>query len=104
MRLLKLIEKNVGWLMSTSRGACARPSWRADTFHAPARPNTIPHGLCLEAPREWVVLDTFNMFSPRFENPQRLSAVAAMFQRNGAKTTSPDSSTIGQASHRCFAA
>ncbi|QNN66381.1 hypothetical protein H9L13_06490 [Sphingomonas lutea] len=50
------------------------------------------------------MLDTFNMFSPRFENPQRLSAVAAMFQRNGAKTTSPDSSTIGQASHRCFAA
>lgn len=47
--------------------------------------DTFPPGLSPAQRREWVVLDTFDMFSPRFDNPQRVEAVAAMFERAGAE-------------------
>jgi hypothetical protein len=31
------------------------------------------------------VLDTFDMFSPEYDDPQRLADVAAMFRRAGAE-------------------
>lgn len=49
--------------------------------------NTIPHNLSPDELREWVVLDTFDMFSPAFDSPQRLKSVAKMFEGAGAKVT-----------------
>ena len=46
---------------------------------------TLPPGLTPEQQREWAVLDTFDMFSPEYDNPQRVKAVAAMFRRSGAE-------------------
>ncbi len=37
--------------------------------------------------REWVVLDTFDMFSPAYDNPQIIKDVARMFERAGARVT-----------------
>ena len=37
--------------------------------------------------RKWIVLDTFDMFSPAHDHPQRISDVAAMFKCNGVKVT-----------------
>ena len=37
--------------------------------------------------REWAVLDTFDMYSPEYDNPQPITAVAAMFARSGARVT-----------------
>ena len=48
---------------------------------------TMPPGLSGHQLREWVVLDTFDMFSPAFDNPQRIKDVAAMFERRGADVT-----------------
>ena len=48
---------------------------------------TMPRDLPPAELREWVVLDTFDMFSPAFDNPQRLKDVAAMFERAGADVT-----------------
>jgi len=48
---------------------------------------TLPKNLSPGQLREWVVLDTFDMFSPRFDNPQRVVDVAAMFERAGAAVT-----------------
>ncbi len=47
----------------------------------------LPEGLSPKAAREWAVLDTFDMFSPEYDNPQRCEAVAAMFRRSGAKVS-----------------
>ena len=47
----------------------------------------VPKGLSPEQLREWVVLDTFDMFSPAYDNPQRVDAVAKMFERAGARVT-----------------
>ena len=47
----------------------------------------MPEGLTKEQLREWVVLDTFDMLSPEYDNPQRLRTVARMFERSGADVT-----------------
>jgi len=49
--------------------------------------NTIPRGMSTQEFREWVVLDTFDMFSPEFDSPQRISDVVAMLRRLGALVT-----------------
>ena len=36
---------------------------------------------------QWVVLDTFDMFSPEYDNPQLINDVSAMFERYGAEVT-----------------
>ena len=47
--------------------------------------NTLPHDLDREALKEWVILDTFDMFSPAYDNPQRLETVAKWFKEFGMK-------------------
>ena len=47
----------------------------------------MPAGLSREELREWVVLDTFDMFSPEHDHPQRIATVAAMMERAGAAVT-----------------
>ena len=47
--------------------------------------NAMPSGLTATQLREWVVLDTFDMFSPAYDNPQRVRTVAQMFERAGAE-------------------
>ena len=48
---------------------------------------TMPPRLSDADLREWVVLDTFDMFSPAYDNPQRIETVACMFERAGAEVT-----------------
>ncbi|MFN0187176.1 MAG: class I SAM-dependent methyltransferase [Bacteroidia bacterium] len=42
--------------------------------------HTIPRQLDRDSLREWVVLDTFDMFSPTYDNPQRLETVVNWFK------------------------
>ncbi|MDB5516267.1 MAG: class SAM-dependent methyltransferase [Tardiphaga sp.] len=84
-RLLRLIEANVDWMMgmasilnSIGLGALTRFLPMVDL-------RTLPSGLSKVQLREWTVLDTFDVFSPEHDHPQRLRDVAAMFERNGAK-------------------
>lgn len=87
-RLLGLIERNVDWLMALSNllqrsklGTLRRFLPIVDFT------NSMPRGLTRDELRQWVVLDTFDMFSPEYDNPQRLSSVAKMFERGGADVT-----------------
>ena len=32
---------------------------------------------------EWAIMDTFDAFSPQFDNPQRLKKVIKMFEKGG---------------------
>lgn len=90
-RLLTLIDRNADRLISASQflqdrglGALRRFLPVADIH------DTMPAGMTAEQLREWVVLDTFDMFSPTYDNPQRIETVAAMFQRAGASVTFAD--------------
>lgn len=85
-RLLKLIERNAGWLIATHQAA-TRVGFHALTRFLPLVDieGTLPKDLSPAELREWAILDTFDMFSPEFDNPQRTDAVVSMFERVGAK-------------------
>jgi ubiquinone/menaquinone biosynthesis C-methylase UbiE len=44
---------------------------------------TLPDNLSKQKLREWVVLDTFDMFSPEHDHPQRVSTVKKWFKEFG---------------------
>lgn len=86
-RLLNLIESNVDWMMAAHRrlhrlrlGALARFLPLAELSH-------FPENLTPAQRREWAVLDTFDAFSPEFDQPQYLEDVVKMFQDAGARVT-----------------
>lgn len=87
-RLLALVDRNADRLIAASRllqrnglGVLRRFLPVVDID------GTMPPGLSAKQLREWVVLDTFDMFSPAYDNPQRIEAVAKMFERAGATVT-----------------
>jgi SAM-dependent methyltransferase len=87
-RLLRLIDRNADGLIALSRGL-RRVGLNALNRFVPMCDiqGTLPPGLTDAQLREWVVLDTFDMFSPEFDNPQRISRVERMFRDNGADVT-----------------
>lgn len=83
-RLYRLVEDNAGWMMRLAQGM-NRIGLHALTRFLPIPDLAImPKELSPERYREWVVLDTFDMLSPEYDNPQRIGAVAKMFERSGA--------------------
>jgi SAM-dependent methyltransferase len=48
---------------------------------------TLPADLSKESLREWVILDTFDMFSPAYDNPQPISKVKKWMQESGVEIT-----------------
>ena len=87
-RLLRLIDKNADWMIALSNGL-QRIGLGALTRFLPICDirGTLPPGMPPEQLREWVVLDTFDMFSPEFDNPQPIGAVEKMFREAGADIT-----------------
>ena len=87
-RLLNLIDRNADWLIAAHQ-ALTKVGLHALTRFLPLVDisGTLPRSLSPAELREWVVLDTFDMFSPEFDNPQRTAAVVAMFERAGANVT-----------------
>ena len=87
-RLLRLIERNADWLIATHQ-TLTRARLHALTRFLPLvdLEGTLPKSLSREELREWAILDTFDMFSPEFDHPQRTEAVVAMFERAGAKVS-----------------
>jgi len=51
---------------------------------------TLPPNLSKKELKEWVILDTFDMFSPEHDHPQRISTVKKWFEEAGAKVTFAD--------------
>ena len=99
-RLLGLIDRNIDWMMRASRlldraglGVLRRFLPIVDVS------GTMPAGLSREELREWVVLDTFDMFSPEHDHPQRIETVAAMMRRAGAEVTFAGFIKVGPQSH-----
>ena len=87
-RLLSLIERNVDWMLALSKGL-RRVGLGPLTRFIPLVDvgRTFPEGLPKTLVREIAVLDTFDMLSPEYDNPQRIAAVTRMFERSGAKVT-----------------
>lgn len=80
--LMRLIEFNIDWLIKVYKinkklglGFMNRflPICDIDSTF----PKDVSHV------REWAILDTFDMFSPSYDNPQRLKTVKAWFEKFG---------------------
>ena len=86
--LFNLINKNIDWLINVSKLFNKIGLSILTRFLPLVDLRTIPLNLLTEAQlREWVILDTFDMFSPEHDHPHRIEAVAEMFRRCGAKVT-----------------
>jgi SAM-dependent methyltransferase len=98
-KLLKLIDRNADRLIGMSR-FLDKPGLRALRRFVPVCDidKVAPVGIPYPHLREWVVLDTFDMFSPAYDNPQRLEDVAEMFRRSGARVTFAGFVDVGTAS------
>jgi SAM-dependent methyltransferase len=87
-RLLSLIEKNIGWLISLHY-ILHRIGLSFLTRFLPICNirDSFPKSLTKEQVREWAILDTFDQYSPEHDHPQRIADVVEMFKRYGAKVT-----------------
>ena len=47
----------------------------------------FPRSLSPAQRREWAVMDTFDAFSPEYDNPQRVQDVACMLSSRGCEVT-----------------
>ena len=85
-RLFTLIEKNIDWLIK-AHFILHRIGLGLLTRFLPVCniKETLPGQLSPEELREHSILDTFDMFSPEHDHPQRLKAVVKMFEKYQAK-------------------
>lgn len=86
-RLLGLIDRHVDRLIPLSDKMHSLGMGALTRFLPLVDQGTLPPGLTPAQRREWSVLDTFDQYSPEHDHPQRIAAVAAMFERHGAKVS-----------------
>ena len=91
-RLLKRIEKNADWLTKTYFFFDKIGVGKIVNRFLPIVDikGTLPAGLSKEDLREWVILDTFDMFSPQHDHPQKIATVKKWFEEFGMKVTFAD--------------
>ena len=84
-KLLKRIERNANWLIGASQFFNKVGVGKLTNRFLPICDikSTLPPHLTREQRREWVILDTFDMFSPEYDHPQRLSTVKGWFEEFG---------------------
>lgn len=81
-KLLKLIDANVDWLIRAYRFFDKIGIGRIINRFLPVcdMKTTMPSNLSKRELREWVVLDTFDMFSPEHDHPQKIATVKKWFE------------------------
>lgn len=84
-RLLKLIERNINWMIKTTTFFNRIGIGKIVNRFIPICDisGTLPKDLDESAIREWAILDTFDMFSPTYDNPQRISTVIKWMKDSG---------------------
>lgn len=84
-KLLLLIEKNVDWMIKLSRFFMKIKIDIVVNRFIPICDikRTLPKHLSESDFREWVILDTFDMFSPQYDQPQKIETVEKWFREMG---------------------
>lgn len=91
-KLLDRIEKNAGWLTKAYFFFDKLGIGKIVNRFLPIVDikGTFPPNLSKEELREWVILDTFDMFSPQHDHPQKITTVKKWFEEFGMKVTFAD--------------
>jgi ubiquinone/menaquinone biosynthesis C-methylase UbiE len=97
-KLLRRIEKNAGWLMKSYSFFNKIGIGKFVNRFLPICDikGTLPHNLSKEELREWVILDTFDMFSPEHDHPQTIATVKKWFEEFGMQVTFADFINFGK--------
>ena len=89
--LLKIIEKNIDWLINFYIFLNKMKLGVLTRFLPICDFNTkILINLRKEKLREWVILDTFDQYSPKFDKPYKIEFIKEIFERNGTKVIFAD--------------
>jgi len=86
-RLYKIIDNNIDWMLKLVKFL---KIWNLDVFirFIPIVDiDTLPKNLAYDRFREWVLLDTFDMLSPKYDNPVRIITVANYLKQLGIDVT-----------------
>jgi hypothetical protein len=84
--LYKKIENNIDWLIKVSRFLYKIKLGKLNRFLPICDiEGTLPKNLPYHQLREMCILDTFDMFSPEYDQPQRISMVVSWFNKYGMK-------------------
>jgi SAM-dependent methyltransferase len=81
--LLRLIRLNIRWMLALFDALCALRLGAFTRFIPITDVRGFPNDLSPSQRREWAVMDTFDGFSPEFDNPKRVEDVAHMFSQRG---------------------
>jgi len=97
-KLLKKIDSNADWMIKASNFFDKIGVGRIVNRFIPVCgiKGTLPKNLTKQELREWVVLDTFDMFSPEYDNPQKLETVKNWFIEFGMDVTFAGTVTYGE--------
>lgn len=78
------IEKNIDWLIKCARFFSKAGLRNLNRFLPICDiDGTLPENLPYEQLREMCVLDTFDMFSPEYDQPQKVKDIVCMFKKYG---------------------
>jgi len=84
-KLYKKIDSNIDWLIKTYKFFSKIGLGRIVNRFLPICDidGTLPQNLPPDQLREWCVLDTFDMFSPEYDQPQKMSTIVNWFTKYG---------------------
>lgn len=84
-KLLKLIDSNIEWMIKASRFFTKIGLGNIINRFIPICDidGTLPASISHQQLRELCVLDTFDMFSPEYDSPQKIATVVNWFKQNG---------------------
>lgn len=85
--LLNLIRINTRWMLRLFDLLCTMRLGLLTRFIPIADVRVFPCSLSSAQRHEWAVMDTFDAFSPEYDNPQRLQDVVHMFESRGCVVT-----------------
>lgn len=81
--LLKIIRFNINWMLSLFDILCFMRLEALTRFIPITDVRNFPRELTDKQRKEWAVMDTFDAFSPAYDNPKRLEDVKRMFTKCG---------------------
>lgn len=85
-KLYKKIDRNMNWLIKSSKFLSRIGLKKLNRFLPVCDiDGTLPSNLPPAVLRDLCVLDTFDMFSPEYDQPQKISTVVKWFQKYGMK-------------------
>ena len=85
--LYKLISLNINWMIILFDLLCSIKLKVLTRFIPIVDLNLFPKNLTKSQRKQWAIMDTFDIFSPEFDNPMRINKVKNLFIKMGCKVS-----------------